>query len=746
MAVFGAVHTGVPLATVLGYDLYFVVGVVLPGLLLVRAFWRSTGNWVEDFALGAAVGIVYQFAGWAGFTALGIQPWLKLWPAALLVAFAVVPKLRQYWRIATPAPLPHVWSWGVALSLAVMLFAVLTGPMLYHLAPGVAENNLDQQFTPAYHQDMLFHLSMVHELMRSVPPQLPQVAGLPLDYHWFANADMAAAAHLTGLSPELVLFRLWPVPLTAVVVLLTATLARQVSRQWIAAVIAVAILAVPASGALIGHRRLSVVGNLIYYPSPSQTFALVVLTAAAVFFVEALYRRGRPGVWVLATALAVVGGGAKPTVLPLLLGGAGLAGLYLAVRKRGVPARSLLACGFLLIAGVIAMLTVTGSTGGSGLRPLAVLRTMGTPYRATTGDTSLAATGDFLLRPIAEGRVSAVLVLLAVVLIGQVGLLVGAGLLASRRTRTDPTAWFLLGTLAAAWAAFLLVDHPSSSEFYFLRGAVPFAAVAAAWMVTVAIRGRAVHHLAGPVVASLLYGVLIFAAQQWVEEPVLGTGWTAVLSVARGVVVFVVLALLAWFCWHRVVAARADLAGVGLLVPVLVVMGMAFSSMVDQARSSRESTAPLVYSAKYGLYNADEQEAASWLQQHSAPDDVVATNTACLSQRRDCVALGYLVSGLAGRRTLLEGWGYTQQVMSLHGIGGKGYMLQPSPWRDRWELTTRLFSRPDPSAIRSARDRYGVRWLFVDRVNGRPATVATGEGVEVAFRNRGVTVVRITGN
>jgi len=221
---------GVPLGSILRYDGYFLAGVVLPGILILRLVWRSTGNWAEDAALGAAVGIAYQLLGLAIFTALGLQDWLVVWPALVVVAFLAVPRLRPYWRIARPAPLPLAWSWGVAIAVGVLVFGVVTGPMLYHLAPSDGS---------VYNQDMLYHLSMVHELMRSVPPQLPQVAGESLDYHWFANADMAAAADITRLSPELVLFRLWLVPLTVVSVLLTAVLARQVSRQWLAAVVAV---------------------------------------------------------------------------------------------------------------------------------------------------------------------------------------------------------------------------------------------------------------------------------------------------------------------------------------------------------------------------------------------------------------------------------------------------------------------------------------------------------------------------
>jgi hypothetical protein len=745
IAVLGLVRAGVPLSTVLRYDVYFVTGVVLPGILLLRASWRSTGNWVEDSACGAAAGIAYQFAGWALFTALGIQSWLVAWPIAALVAFVALPKLRQYWRIAAPAPLPRAWSWGVAIGLSVLLLGVVAGPMLYHQAPGVIENHLDQPLATSYHQDLLYHLSMVHELTRSVPPQLPQVAGEPLDYHWFANADMAAAADVTGLSPALVLFRLWPVPLTAAIVLLTAVLARQICRRWQAAVVAVAVLAVPAAGVLLGHRRVSMVGTLIYYLSPSQIFALLTLTGAAVFLVDALYRCGRPGAWVWSTALALLGGGSKPTVLPTLLGGVALAGLCLAVRKRALPGRSLLAAGFLLGAGALAMVTVAGSTSGSGFRPLAVLRAQGASYQAATGDKSLAATGDLLLRPIADGRISVVVVLLLMLLISQLGMLVGFGLWAVPMARVDPAGWFLLGGLAAGWAAFLVVDHPSGSEYYFLRGLVPFAAVATAWMITGATRRRTVRQVLTVGVASLLLGVIVVVGQELVEGPLMGDSALVQRSLLRSAAVVVLVGVLVWPVWRVIRKVRPELAGMGPAVPALMVVGMSLAIAVVNAGESRQSQAPLVYISRNIQFTADEQAAARWLRDHSAPDDVVATNTACWPKRKDCVALGYLVTGLAGRRSLLEGWAYTQQAMSRQGVGGKAYMLQPSPWADRRKLTDQLFAAPTRDAVRRAHDEYGVRWLFADRASGRGPVVQPGPGLEPMFTNRSVTIFRITG-
>ncbi|QNE17894.1 hypothetical protein F1D05_08305 [Kribbella qitaiheensis] len=725
-----------PLTAVLRYDGFFVVGVVLPGILVLRVVWRSTGNWAEDAGLGAPVGIVFQLAGWGIFTALGFEHWLVVWPTFLLAAFVVSPRLRRYWRIARPAPLPLSWSWAVAIAIALLTLAAVAGPLSYHLLP--------TQGTSLY-QDLLYHLSMVHELMRSVPPQLPQVSGELLDYHWFANADMAAAADVTRLAPELILFRLWPIPLIFVVVLLTAVLARQVSRQWMTALFAVIILAVPSTGVLLGLRGPLLDGTVFWYLSPSHNFALIMLTAAAVFLVEALYRCGQPGVWGLAVAMAVVGAGSKPTVIPILLGGVGMSGLYLFVRKRAVPGRSMLTCLLLVLAGMIAMSTVTGSTSGSGLRPLAVLRVQ-PQYKALTGDTSLAATGGRLLAPIASGQVTAIVLLLALVLVGQLGLLVGFGLVASRRTATDPAAWFLIGGLTAGWLAFGLVDHPSASEYYFLRGLVTFAAVATAWMITVAVHGRSPRTVAVLGLTGLGLGSLIVRGQKMVEDPTPGTGWAAIGAHSRGIAVALGVFVLGWILWRRMLAARPGLAGMGLLIPVLMVVGVWLTTAVGNAWTYQHSNAPHHYTSKNLRYSLEEQAAALWLGANSAPDDVVATNTACWPNRRDCVSLGYLVSGLAGRRTMLEGWAYTQQAMAGQGNHGLAYMRQPAPWQDRWQLTVQFFSAPTPESARTLHDEYGVRWIFADRAANLKLSTRLGEITQLRYRNATVEVFELTGD
>src|SRR5438128_8286520 len=79
----------VGIGPLLKYAVYFAGAIALPGTLLLRAAWRSTGNWAEDLGLGSVVGATWQLIGWAIFTALGAQRWLIVWPVLVLVGVAI---------------------------------------------------------------------------------------------------------------------------------------------------------------------------------------------------------------------------------------------------------------------------------------------------------------------------------------------------------------------------------------------------------------------------------------------------------------------------------------------------------------------------------------------------------------------------------------------------------------------------------------------------------------------------------
>ncbi|GAA1606117.1 MULTISPECIES: hypothetical protein [Kribbella] len=719
VAVGGFVSLGdVGAGPILKYAAYFAGAIALPGTLLLRAVWRSTGNWAEDLGLGSVVGATWQLIGWAIFTALGWQRWLIVWPALVLVGFAVAG--RRYFRIADPQPLPFAWTVGLAVSAAVMVAATTLGVMAYHPMPPHGE---------AYYPDLLYHLSMVHELTRAVPPELPQVVHERLDYHWFANADMAAAVDVTRLTPLVVLFRLWILPWLVVSLLVCATLARIVSRTWWTGVLAALALAAPQLFLLVDTSvNLAPPVSLL---SPSQTFGMVAAVAVAVFLIELLFRNGSHRLWLLIVPVAVVGGGSKPTVLPLLVAAVGLAALYLLVTTRRIPWRLVGTAFVLLVVGATTLLTVAGSTSGSGVQFLAVLKSLPV-YTAATGDKTQPGDGGLILPALAHGEVLGTLsLLLGLLLTLQAMSWAGFGVIGKR----DPIAWFLLGAMIAGWVGYLLIDHPSVSESYFVYSAAPFSLAGAGWFAATSARasGRPLPIAVAAFILSIGYAGLVVWAR---GVPAASTGrqlWltTRMLLVVLGITLFL---LLVWRLTLRQ-------AGGGMFVVLVLLSTAPISSFAQSAVHGDTEKAPTYRAARWWVY-PDEAEAALWLGQHSATYDVVATNTWCRpagSLAPGCDARGYLVSGIAGRRTLVEGWAYTNQAMAAQGDGGRRYTEQPSPWPDRVALTEQALTAPTADVLRRLRDEYGVRWLYADGRNGPIAPALD----RLAVRRHSIGEVRI---
>jgi hypothetical protein len=712
---------GVPGAAVAAYGAYFVGCVVLPGVLLMRALWRTTGNWAEDAGLGAACGLAYELAGWALFTAFGWQRWLVVWPLLALLCFAAVPRLRRCWRIEDPKPLPVAWAWGVALVATVSLATSAIWAMGPHVPPpdGVS-----------YYPDLLYHLSMLHELVRQVPPELPQVAGEHLDYHWFPDAHLAAASDITGVSPSIVLFRLWMMPIWLAGLVIFAALARMVSRAWWAGVLAVVMTGF-AQYIVIWSMRSGRMNTPFNFLSPSQTIAVVVTVAAAVVLLDLLFRRldghrAPSSAWIVLVALGIVAGGSKPTALPLLLGGTGLAALWMLLRGRRVPWRPVGAGILLLATGVLTMLTVTGSTGGSRLQMFALTKGV-LGYGAATGDRSpRGMAGTWVVEAMALGDRIAVLaawVLVATVFVSQLGMLIGFGLLAARSTRQDPVAWWLAGAMLAGWLGFLLISHPSGSEAYFLNTAAPFGAAAASWLAVASLRGRSRRTVlrVGAVGAGL--GIALAALPQVVRVTEQGTRQDRLALLGYPMLVLLGTSLAALAGWRLLRRRRPTLAGLGWALVVATVIGMTLpyaGYTIGRIVVSGNYPGSPIRRVEYAV-SPDEQRAAVWLNTHSEPTDVVVTNTACRPARRQppgCDARGYIVSAIAGRRTLLEGWGYTEQAQRRHGVGGLPYTSQPSPWPDRARLTNEVFTKPTAALLARLRDEYGVRWVYADLLAG----------------------------
>jgi hypothetical protein len=169
--------------------------------------------------------------------------------------------------------------------------------------------------------------------------------------------------------------------------------------------------------------------------------------------------------------------------------------------------------------------------------------------------------------------------------------------------------------------------------------------------------------------------------------------------------------------WRLLGRQWPKLAGFGGVLAVLTIVVVPVAGMVARDLYVGGGARAQIYSSKAWQVYPDEAGAALWLADHSRSTDVVATNTWCRPAgppRPGCDARGYIVSGIAGRRTVIEGWAYTSEAMANQGKGGLRYTLQPSPWPDRVAITEQALYQPTPDVLQRLRREYAVRWLFAD--------------------------------
>ncbi len=692
--------TGTPPWAVLGYAAYFLVAVLLPGTLVHRAVRGSSGNLAEDLGLGGATGLLLTIAGWALAAATGLQALLPAWPLLIIAVFLAVPALRRHWRIADPRPLPLRWSWALAGAVALAVLSLWPTWRATPLPPADA----------SWYPDLDYHLALVREMMRSMPFQVPEVAGDTLRYHYLSDADMATASMITRIDPATVLLRLWLPPIIALTALVTAALGRQVTGKWWAGALG-GVLAVAGLPLVLGSPITALGGNAISYISPSESYQLPLVGLLLVIAVDALRGRAIGPAWVLIFPLALACAGAKSSGLPPVVAGLAAAGVAMAIWRRDRLRTALALFALVLVAMVIGFqLFAGGGAGTLAVSPLAIMFSFA-PYRQTLGAYDL--NNGALPQGIAHasaGGLAFVAALVAWWLLMQVSRLAGLALLGAGRARRDPAAWLLAGVTVAGVGGMWLFWHPSASQAYFWLGVLPFATVLTVWLLADRAPSRRT------VVAGLLAGAV------WaVLAPKLGgapehtvASWSLALLrplLLTAAVTAVVVAVAFWRgrgTWRALPAA--------LLAAVL---GAGVGGFADRVATDLPKALHPATLAKPAV-GRDEMAAAMWLDRHAGADDIIATNVHCLLPQAPgtCDARAFWVSALTGRRALVESWGYTDQALAAAGTNGKKYFLQPAPYPARFALNERVFAQGDPADVATVRDTYHVRWLFADRRYG----------------------------
>jgi hypothetical protein len=693
-----------PPLDVLRYLGYAAWCVVLPGTLVWRAVRRVPFTLVEDLAMGAATGLVLELAVWALLSATDLRFLAPVWPVLVVGPFLVLRPLRRHWRPHGYRPVPPAWSWGLA---GVLLF--LDGYLylaFFAVNPILPDTEETRQFV-----DLAYQLSLAGEAKHSFPPGLPQVAGEPLHYHWFAFAHLAMTSLAGGIDLPVVTMRLMvPVMCSLVAVLIAVTGWRLSGRAETGVVAAVLLFVV---GTVNFTDPISKpFGNqleLVLWPSLSFSYSFVLLLALVLLAGDLLRAPElTPSVpeigdrcLVLVLLLAVAVGGAKASTLPAFLGGVGLCGLIHLLRTRSVPGRVLTVGMIGVVAQAItSFLLFDLQPYGLQVSPVAALRTFWAPP--------------------SEGRPAPVqvLVVVAVVLafLGNMYLrLAGAvSLFWLRRGHPDPVRWFLLGGALTGPAV-----HLSLAGFnarWFSRSALPLGVLLSAWGYVLVLerarltrRGRVVL-VTGTVATAVLLCWLTTALAPAAStqgafsplQPMLGCIGVLALVPLGGVLV-----------WPKLTRRRPGIRGTGGLLALTWLLVAGAPGMVMDARLS----ASRVNGGGYELtvpVPTRRVEAARWVRDHSRPDDVLATNVHCYewSDRPGTVcreALSFWLSAYAERTVLVESWKYAPRQVA------EGPENLPFWDPGKLALNDAAFSRPTRRIIEELSRRYQVRFLVVDR-------------------------------
>jgi hypothetical protein len=788
------VSAGVSVTSVALYLVAFVWSVMVPGVLVHRALCGRPASAVSDLALGGATGLVLQLAAWLLFTSVHVAEWLALWPLLVVVPFALVARLRRHWTIAPyERTVNPVAAWLTLVAYLLPLFALAIGLFgTINLPPA---SNI-------WYPDDLWHLALSAELMRSVPPDMPQLAGNTFFYHWFSNAHVAAMTWTTGLDLPVVFLRLWMPPVIALSVGVVFAVTEQLSRRtWPGAVAALLL----ASQAALFPTWLSLPGfNAFGLHSPSQVFSIPILALALHSLVHVLRdRKVGAGRWVLLVLALAGASGAKSSVVPVLVCGVVLALLVALVANRPRVPRLLAVLGVCLVLVVFTALLTAGSSAGVIVQLFSTVRSS-QPWVIMTGTSSPFSKAPVLPGLDAQGAPKLLALVLVSWALGYAWVV--PGLRALRRH--DLSGWLLLGVGLGGFAAMMLLSQDGLSQVYFMSGAVVALYPLAGWGLSLAwdaaasragsrpavlwsLVGAGVapallllwRTLSGPrptagelngsllrglVVPALVAGVLVVASVfsrrsgRGASGPLafLAVGWLVVSAalVPRSVpgvggplppAVATTFGVVGLFVAVGAVVARVGVPWRGCVsrgavgLAANVVLGLAVVGLVVHEAGLYETSrqaAPLKSALRV---STAETSAAQWLEANSEPDDVVATNVHCRLKKTvpHCDARAFWVSALTQRRALLESWAYTASAHERHGVGGRPYSQQPFDDTTLFALNEQAFRAPTTQNL-DALESKGVRWLFADTQAG-PVSPELSRQAELVHESGTVKIFRL---
>lgn len=696
---------GTPVPVSGTYLVYLVLAVALPGTLVWRRVRGPQVSFTEDVAMGSAIGLAAQAVFAFALAPVGLSRWSWVWVPAVVLLSALRPRWRRCWSRPRPSSGGLVDAWvqaGAVTAAGAWLgaTAMANNPITYIDGQGPWSRGVP---SIAY-VDMPFHQAIAAGIDQHFPLVYPYLYDEPLRYHLFVYEHLAGAASATGIDLTWLVYRLHTIPLVALAVVLAGVLARRLSGLARSAPLAAVIVTLSASVPVYGWIAYPFQNpgflHFATYRSPTQVFGLPVFLATLTVVVMLLRERlgGRLALVGVFTLLGLAAGGSKSTFLPVLVCGLLLA-LATSALRRSQDVRPAAALTGITVGlfGVVFLVLLGGHSGTLAISPLslvdsfALTQTIGDPY-VTHHQVVMLGLG--LVSWLCAG---------------------GGGLLLWRRFAGDPAGWMVVGVGVAAVSAALLTTANGLSQLYFLYAGWPVLGILSAWGLTAATE-RSPRRGGWLVWGSLVLGVaalrLVTAIDGTDAPPRVVPAlpyWALALPWLGLAALVVALAGIAVLARLPRVTALSRTTVVAVVITGLVA-GSALSLRAGEVVTAVQSVVTRSPGSPDGWpVPRDGAVAALYVRDHSEPDDVVATNAHCYGPPEACDARHFWVSALTERRVLVEGWAYPE--------GFRPGQTRTSPFWDteRYDQNEAVFDDPSQEAVEALADRYGVRWLLVDR-------------------------------
>lgn len=690
-----AVHTGLPVVHALSALAAVAVTQVLPGALAWRAVRPRDGWFVEDLAMGFALGFAMSI-GAQTVAGLSRTPWLSAAiPLVVGAVLMLLPASRGRILSARSQPLP--WWWGpVAGAFALPAIPQLVSYFRAHLLEW-------PKGAWAPHVDAYLHQALASELLTRGPAGWPTVLGEDLGYHWFTHAWIAHTAQVSGAGLDEVLFRVAPALMPALVVLATAAGALRLSGSPAAGVVAAGVLMLGSQANVFGKPTLALPITPL-----SPTAALAVPPLIALVVTLAIRWRGQAlrGAFVLVPVLTVVASGTKGSASPLIVAGLGLAAAAMVLWNRP------------LFRAVAVDLVTVG---------LALILTMVVVFHGSSAGLALGATEAAKQTPVAAwlgALPSLELQRMSVIVTVLLVMTRAAPLFAlpfSRTARRDPVTWLLIGGVLAGAGAVGVFSHPGRSQYYFAMTAIPLMSLGAALGVLVLVRRLGLSLVVRVGAVGALAGTALVMLPPRIAGELArgGTGQVWTLLAWAGLVML--CAVVAGALVAGRAADRLPAAG-GVLTLALVAGGL-----VTSFTAIRGTELPIPEPVKItaGVATTQAQiDAARWIRDHSDVDDLVMTNRHCTTPRDPfdrCDSRRWLVTAFSERQLLVEGWTATPRATRIAPKGRESITVDY--WRpDLLRLNDGFIARPTQEAADELRE-LGVRWIYVDHTRPFASTL-----------------------